>query len=82
MVRDPKTGRFTSARGMPVAPTSNMDGLPTNSPLMENAHADAPFHRPADPGRETIGQVLILIIAMILGCGAAVAFFAWRAGVL
>ena len=66
----------------PPRQTSNMDGLPTDSPLMEDAHANAPFHRPADPGAGVIGQALMLIVAMIIGCIAAMLFFAWRAGVL
>lgn len=66
----------------PESQTSNMDDLATDSPLWEDAYRDAPFHRPADPGREVLGQALWLIVAMIIRTAASLAFFAWRAGVL
>ena len=66
-------------KSTPKAEQTNMDGLDVNSPLWEDPHAPGPFHAPeADPARATLRDALIVIIAILLLAGAALAVATFR----
>ena len=66
----------------PDRPRSNFDDLSIGSPLWQDAHAPAPFHRGEDPGSRALADVIIAILLLAVVGMITICIAAWRGGAL